>query len=480
MSTNEPITLSMAWGLDANAILKAGAIDVTLNCDTNLFIDPLLLAEAANAEFRDCASSAYEERFTLLIKLLVASNSVGDAAWRGAEKRLAFHEVPFTHLGYSSGTTGSGFGRTLSGNLLVTAKEVVDLGVSNPDLFIALALFEDGIGADRISDMTTNIVFDCLARFTVATCHLLGIEVMPFKVGKGEYMLPANPLERKEPLLLVPSDIVRDLPIASDWGSVATAAQETQDLKDRVNEHIGEIWRAKTRKDKREVLDNALRSKESFEVLLEVLRNAADESYDIKNDHRGEIYPAELRRQIAGREPLDLSRYGERPLDLAEVDAVVEAIIRQFKSLVENKGLWKELWDEKHQSARLEKAMQRLFYAVATAYCDANHLDISPESDAGAGPVDFKVSAGGRSKVLVELKRSTNSKLVDAYTKQLDAYRVAEGTMLAHYIVIDVGGLTPQKMRGLSEARSSILKDGLVASEIAIVDGMPQKSASKR
>lgn len=480
MSTSEPITLSMAWGLDADAISKAGAIDVTLNCDTNLFIDPLLLAEAADAEFRDCASSAYEERFTLLIRLLVASNSVGDAAWRGAERKLAFHEVPFTHLGYSSGTTGSGFGRTLSGNLLVTAKEVVDLGVSNPDLFIALALFEDGIGADRISDMTTNIIFDCLARFTVAACHVLGIEVLSFKVGNGEYMLPANPLKDKEPILLVPKDIVRDLPIASDWGSVASAAQETQDLKDRVNQHIGEIWRAKTRRDKRDVLDNALRSKESFETLIEVLRNAADEPYDIKNDHRGEIYPAEVRRRIADREPLDLSRYGQRLLDLAEVDAVVEAIIRQFKSLIENKGLWKELWDEKHESARLEKAMQRLFYAVATAYCDANHLDISPESDAGAGPVDFKVSAGSGSKVLVELKRSTNSKLVDAYTKQLDAYRAAEGAMLAHYIIIDVGGLTPQKMHGLSEARSSILKDGLVASEIAIIDGMPQKSASKR
>ncbi len=43
MAKDEPITLSIAWGIDQDTITKFGAIDVTLNCDTNLFIDPLLL-----------------------------------------------------------------------------------------------------------------------------------------------------------------------------------------------------------------------------------------------------------------------------------------------------------------------------------------------------------------------------------------------------------------------------------------------------
>src|SRR5690606_6224979 len=97
-------------------------------------------------------------------------------------------------------------------------------------------------------------------------------------------------------------------------------------------------------------------------------------------------------------------------------------------------------------------------------------LDISPESDGGAGPVDFKVSKGASSKALLELKRSTNPKLVDGYTKQLDAYRASEGTTRAHYIVIDVGGLTPAKMKGLSDARSTVIKAGLEPSEFVIID----------
>lgn len=208
---------------------------------------------------------------------------------------------------------------------------------------------------------------------------------------------------------------------------------------------IGDIWRAKTRRDKDETLRLALKSKTSFEILLDLVRAAADAPYDLKNDHRGEIYPAELRKRIAATEPLSLHQHSGRSLNLAEATDAVTKIIEKFKSLIEDKGLWKELWNERLTTARLEKAMQRLFYAVAAAYCEANNLDLSPESDAGCGPVDFKMSNGANVKVLSELKRSTNSKLVAGYTKQLESYKDAEGTTQAFYIVIDIGNLTSRK-----------------------------------
>jgi len=34
-----------------------------------------------------------------------------------------------------------------------------------------------------------------------------------------------------------------------------------------------------------------------------------------------------------------------------------------------------------------------------TSYCQANNLDLSPESDAGRGPVDFKISQGFNDKI---------------------------------------------------------------------------------
>jgi hypothetical protein len=46
-----------------------------------------------------------------------------------------------------------------------TAKAIVDLGIDDPDLFVAMGLFEEGIGPDRISDMATNVIFPDLIAF---------------------------------------------------------------------------------------------------------------------------------------------------------------------------------------------------------------------------------------------------------------------------------------------------------------------------
>lgn len=479
MTVSEPITYSMALGIESSALDRVGVIDVSLNCDTNLFIDPLLFEEAASTDFRACATTSYVSRFEQIIELLCASRQEGDVAWRAARRKLSFHEVPYTHLGYSSGTGGSGFGTLLTDKLISTAREVVELGVRNPDLFIALALFEDGVGADRISDMSTNIILPCLAALTSEACSRLGIELRDFTVQGAIYALPPNPLKQDEPVIFVPKDIVRDLPVAADWDAVASAARETQELRDSVNESIGEIWRAKTKKDKGAMRDRALSSKASFETLIDLLRRAADEPYDLENDHRGEIYPADLRRSIAATAPLDLRVYASQGLTVDQVDQVVRLIVLKFQSLVEDNGLWKELWNEDFSRARLEKAMQRLFFAVASAYCEANSLDLSPEANAGVGPVDFKVSAGAKAKVVVELKRSLNPKLVDGYTKQLEAYKIAEGTDRGHYVIVDVGGLSSVKTSSLFLARTNVINAHGRASEIHFIDGSPQRSASK-
>src|SRR6202008_2938636 len=93
-----------------------------------------------------------------------------------------------------------------------------------------------------------------------------------------------------------------------------------------------------------------------------------------------------------------------------------------------------------HQgSPRPEKAAQRLFFAVAHAYCKANDIDLTPEADTGNGPVDFKMSSGFTGRVLVEIKLSTNPKVVAGYAKQLETYKEAEETTRGFYVMIDVG-----------------------------------------
>jgi len=480
----EPITFSAAFGLPSAAVLRAGAVDVTLNCDTKLFVDPLLLAEATDKKFRRCASAAYQKRFEFVIKLLKASKAEGDKAWRAAKRELSFPEMRYTHLGYSGGRTGSGFGSLLTDGLVKSAKEVIELGIEDPDLFVALALFEDKVGADRISDMTTQIILPCLVSFTQDVAKALGVPLREFTINELPNLkleLPLNPcLDGKEPVLLVPHDVVRDLPVASDWDSVGSAARETQDIRDRVNAQIGDIWSANTKNEKKLFRERLVTSKKSFETFLEVLRRAADEPYDIEVDHNGELYPSDVRREIARSYPLDLQAYSARNLSIDEADEVVRSIILQFQRVVETNGLWRLLWNEKLDKPRREKAAQQVFFAVANSYCVANNLDLTPEANAGEGPVDFKMSSGNDSKILVEIKKSSNSALVTGYTDQLEIYKESEQTKRAHYVIVDVGGLNEAKRRGLTQARAAAQANGDPASEIWYVEGTPKESASKR
>ncbi|NKA72384.1 hypothetical protein GO285_01259 [Ralstonia solanacearum] len=167
----------------------------------------------------------------------------------------------------------------------------------------------------------------------------------------------------------------------------------------------------------------------------------------------------------------------QRPLDATALFRTVQIIVSKFQELVENNGLWKELWNG--SDVRGEKSLQRFFYAFAHSFCQAHDLDLTPEADAGNGPVDFKLSAGARAKVLVELKLSTNQQVVHGYHTQLEIYKRADATQYAIYVLVDVGGLGG-KLQELQNLRDEAIQQYGIASEIVYIDGRKKRSASKR
>ena len=172
----DPTTFSMHFGVHPRVLKNLGVLDPTLNVDTKLFIDPLLMVESEHPEIAQDAQSHYERYFGLLIELLCRSREDGDVAWRGAVKLLSFPEVKWTCLGYGADTvSGSGSGAFTRQQVMGTAQEIVRMGIDNPDLFTALGLLEDGIGPDRISDMATNIILPELAAFNERLLPQLGV-----------------------------------------------------------------------------------------------------------------------------------------------------------------------------------------------------------------------------------------------------------------------------------------------------------------
>ncbi|EIL4716494.1 hypothetical protein LLW60_004495, partial [Salmonella enterica] len=214
-----------------------------------------------------------------------------------------------------------------------------------------------------------------------------------------------------------------------------------------------------------------------FEDLLELIKEVEKEPYDFKADKNGELFWSRLVSSIDKKYPFNLSKFNKK-LTLDEVENLVDEILTQFKDLIENKGLWKEMWAD-DKKPRKEKAAQRLLFAVAYSYCKANNLDISPEADSGNGPVDFKVSQGFEQKVLVEVKLSSNGKLLHGYEKQLEIYRNGDDTDRAFFVIVDIGHLG-EKYQKVQQARIAAENEGLRASKIIHIDAQQKDSASIR
>ncbi len=474
-----PRTFSGHFEVPPAKLAKLGVFDPTVAVDTKLFIDPLLFSSSQHDEIRRDAVREYREHFERVIKLLSATKASEDVAWRSARRLLEFHEIRGTCLGYGANSIGgSGFGPDLTERVLRVGKEIVDLGIRDPDLFIAMALFEEKIGADRISDMATNVVRRALAAFNSRILRELDLKGELFEVGgeTGEFL--ANPFQkRRTPIILVPADILRKLPIARDWDEIADAARKTEVLRRRVNAQIAHIWAAKTKRDKARLRAQALASRDAFQTLLDALRGVPPRAYDSVSDPEGLVVWARKAKEYADRFPLAL--LARKPLSsVAELHKVVRQIVARFRQLIEQNGLNRELYKD-HRQPRRESTAQRLFFAIAYCYCEASNLDLSPEVDTGSGQVDFKLSQGFAARVLVEVKLSTSSKLVSGYKSQLETYKKAEQTMRAIYLVIDVGGMGKKQQR-LVQAQNAARAQRSPLSDLEFVDGVIKPTASKR
>lgn len=170
--------------------------------------------------------------------------------------------------------------------------------------------------------------------------------------------------------------------------------------------------------------------------------------------------------------PLELNLSKKPSLD--DVYKVVEKICLHFKDLIENNGLSKLLYDDKDKRKH-ESAAQLLFFGIACAYCYANNLDLSPEADAGRGPVDFKISMGASIKVLVEVKLTSNNQLAHGYEKQLPIYQKAEKSQKGIYLVLYNDGITKARWNKFNELVKNTKTNNL---DVIVVNAIPKASAS--
>ncbi len=278
---------------------------------------------------------------------------------------------------------------------------------------------------------------------------------------------------RATPLVLVPRDIVRDLPIANDWSDIESAAMQNARIRQRVNNFLGGIIRPTIVERKQALRNAALGSSSDFDYFLAAVKQNVT-YYDPNLDALGYYRLKDIISK--GIDGLRQSSSYNLRLGPAEAMRVVRDTILLFKRHVEAGNLWEELWVL--GKPKKERASQLIYYAIADAFCKANNLDISPEANMGGGPIDFKFSYSYDTRVLVEMKRSGGT-VVHGYEKQLEFYKEASQTDFAIFVIVNYGDLG-NKLSEIKDIRQRRLNGGERASEIVVIDATPKESASKR
>jgi len=270
----------------------------------------------------------------------------------------------------------------------------------------------------------------------------------------------------------LPRDILHPLPLAKRFEDIETVCRENERVRDNVNEWFDFSEGASP--SKREVYKHLRDDAEFRDAFIEAYRGAEALKYDFEKDSIGEVSWYEAGKRFAQENPMCLpaASHSREGLEL-----IVMAIVEQFKDSVENNGAWEILYAEDKCTPRKELTSQHLFSSIATAYCKANDVDITPEANSGNGPVDFKFSTGYSNKVLVELKLSKNTQLNHCLEKQIPTYMRQEGTDRAVYLLINIGN--DKRVEAFHQRYNELDPDIRRKIKLVIVDAKPKKSASK-
>ena len=402
-----------------------------------LFIDPFLVYAAERGHF----GGSHDEViafFNVAFRLIAQSG--GDRhsiSWRRAASLLVFPEVAEICLGYTGhGTRGSGSGRRLGQMMALALWEAIQAGVTEITHFEEVEIIREGIGADRISDITANLIRGRLAHFTEAVCREHGVPTRTTRYRNGvfdlaneswspaEFQLPYNP-HNERPILLVPKRYLSDLPRidAYDFWQYCYL-NENETLRDEFGADISR------RVDKRTIVAFARRHQRIRAAYIRAVEQSRPRPYDFERDPQGVYRWYEATLAYCQGHPQAL---------FADADPDFEATIRrlceEYRQFIENNQGWQLLWNDNGEP-RTERAAQTLFLGIVKHYCRANNIEVSREPNIGRGPVDFKFSRGYEKRALLEVKKADNTRFWNGLLRQLPTYMEAEEVNLGFFLII--------------------------------------------
>jgi len=147
------------------------------------------------------------------------------------------------------------------------------------------------------------------------------------------------------------------------------------------------------------------------------------------------------------------------------------SIIDVFKRWVEMRQGYEAIKDSS------EKVIQKEFDLLAYPSCSFFNWDLSPETNSGRGPVDFKISRGD-DKTVIEIKLTSNPQCVHGLEVQIEEYSKAENTDKKIFLLINNGQNTG-RVQDVMEKEIEMQQNGKNPAKVIVIDANPKKSASR-
>lgn len=454
--------------------------DPILGGDTKLFVDPFLVFGEGEGEWAD-AHAQLIEHFNICFRLIAEGNrNPQSVPYKKALALLRFPEPREFRLGYTQvGTKGAGGGVAYARLIAAAMEDAIGRGLEDLRHFEELGVLNEGIGPDRISDLTCNILRDRFIKYTQSVVARHGIETRQIKMRAAAFdpsrlawrsdtvEVPIEP-ETEDPILLVPERFLRDLPVlnADDWWENYEAEQLRTDMNYEV---LGKV-------NKEEIVAAARRNPESVRAWSQRKEGTAGTPYDFESDPLGIWAWLREAKAFVKESPLVLTP----PTDDEGFIQVIEQVVDRFRHFVEEAGGWRLLWNNRPRTEKPEEAAQLLLKGIAQSYCEANNIVIDREVDFGRGPVDFKFSNGYQQRAHLEVKKLHNGQFWNGLREQVPSYLRSDACDLGWFMWIRY------RDEGISKTRPGLIAPlvTLVARENGLrlrsigIDARPKPSAS--
>lgn len=487
------IYFSDYFEVDHDTVENYGALDISLVCDNPAFVDPFLIF----------ANPIYKEQHDLIINYL---KFLRDKAIAAGGRELPpgdyqhyykFPEVKQAWLGYSvDGNAGLGLGPDFAQSLYVNLNRIfADFGketITKSAHIEKLCLVEEGVGIDKISDFTLNLIKSFILNYTqeFAEKNINAKFLREFPVKKvsfnfntglwedARFRLPFLEYKNKiDYILLVPQNILTsdDTWISkNDFllnNSNIFATVNNEELRTKLNKYFFDNLLTKLDKRKRIVKDE---SKKSKNIALHKTIQEYPEVLDYYIKNREEDSERALATHIAVAEEINFFVDTENIQGIfvkesfPKIDSLDDCLSRiaYFKKVLESNSNDLQIKGMKLQ----EKQLQLMFKMVTFE----SLFDYNSEVNNGRGPIDFIVSMGARDKIGLELKLASNTKLKNNLLNQGITYQ--KDSNLRHVIKI-IFFFTDKEFERVNGILNEInmKEDGR---EIFLVDCRKKESAS--